>query len=401
MPEFSKNAENMRSSEIRRLMALAADPSIISFSGGMPADELLPTTALDEIYAGLSLKAKRTAMQYGPTAGYPPLLGSLREYLRSRGLPLDGQGLIITTGAQQAINLLCKVFVDPGDTVVTENPSFIGALAAFMSYGARLSSAPLDSDGIDIAAFRKALDKCPSRAKIVYLNPVFQNPAGIIYSDARKKAVLEALAGRDVVLLEDDPYGELYFNKLDKPLTVPLKARGNEPVPICYVGSFAKIFGPGMRLGWLLGPREIVEKCELAKQSMDACSSSFTQVLAHEYLAGGRLEGFLSSVRSAYARRSRIMLDALKAGSGGMPEGVAWTNPRGGFYLWVTMPESIDATAVFNESFKRGAAFVVGSAFDPHGTRNNCFRLAFSNTPEEKIAEGIAIISSAIERFLP
>jgi DNA-binding transcriptional MocR family regulator len=398
MPEFSKSAKNMRSSEIRRLMTLASNPSIISFSGGMPADELLPTAVLDEIYAGLSLKAKRTAMQYGPTAGYPPLLGSLREYLRSRGLPLDGQGLIITTGAQQAINLLCKVFIDPGDTVVTENPSFIGALAAFMSYGARLSAAPLDSDGIDSAALEKAIDASPSRAKIVYLNPFFQNPSGIIYSEARKKAVLEALAGRDVVLLEDDPYSELYFNERDKPLTVPLKARGKEPVPICYVGSFAKIFGPGMRLGWLLGPREIVEKCELAKQSMDACSPSFTQVLAHEYLAGGRLEGFLSSVRSAYARRSLIMLDALKVG---MPEGVAWTKPKGGFYVWVTMPESVDATAVFNESFKHGAAFVVGSAFDPLGTRNNCFRLAFSNTPEERIAEGISIISSVIERFLP
>ncbi|MBN2188477.1 MAG: PLP-dependent aminotransferase family protein [Chitinispirillaceae bacterium] len=388
----------MRSSEIRRLMALAADPSIISFSGGMPADELFPTTILDEIYAGLSLKAKRTAMQYGPTAGYPPLLDALKEYLRSRGLPLEGQGLIVTTGGQQAINLICKVFLDPGDTVVTENPSFIGALAAFLSYGARLSAAPLDSDGIEITALEKALDGCSSQAKIVYLNPVFQNPAGIIYSEARKKAVLETLAGRDVVLLEDDPYGELYFNEIDKPLTVPLKACGKEPVPNCYVGTFAKIFGPGMRLGWLLGPQAIVEKCELAKQSMDACSPTFTQVLAHEYLAGGRLAGFLTTVRSAYARRSRIMLDALKTG---MPEGVSWTTPRGGFYVWVTMPETIDATAVFNESFKRGAAFVVGKAFDPHGTRNNSFRLAFSNTPEERIAEGIAVISSVIKHFLP
>jgi 2-aminoadipate transaminase len=398
MPEFSTSAKNMRSSEIRRLMALAADPSIISFSGGMPADDLLPVKALDEIYAELSLRAKRTAMQYGPTAGYPPLLGSLTEYLRSRGLPLDGQRLIITTGAQQAINILCKIFIDPGDTVVTENPSFIGALAAFQSYGARLAAAPLDNDGIDVNALNKNLDADMPRVKIVYLNPVFQNPSGVIYSEPRKTAVLEALAGRDTVLLEDDPYGELYFSEQDKPLTVPLKARGKEPVPVCYVGSFAKIFGPGMRLGWLLGPENIVERCELAKQSMDACSPTFTQVLAHEYLAGGRLEHFLASARSAYARRARIMLNALKSG---MPEGIVWTNPRGGFYVWVTMPETIDATAVFNESIGRGAAFVVGSAFDPYGTKNNCFRLAFSNTPEEKITEGIAAISSAIQHCMP
>jgi 2-aminoadipate transaminase len=232
---------------------------------------------------------------------------------------------------------------------------------------------------------------------MVYLNPVFQNPAGIIYSEERKESVLETLAGRDVVLLEDDPYSELYFDEKEKPLTVPLKALGKEPVPTCYVGSFAKIFGPGLRLGWLLGPPSIVEKCELAKQSMDACSPTFTQVLAHEYLAGGRLQGFLTSVRAAYARRARTMLAVLKET---MPEGITWTNPRGGFYIWVTMPGSVDATAVFNESVRQGAAFVIGRAFDPCGIKNNCFRLAFSNTPEEKIADGIRIISSSIERLI-
>jgi 2-aminoadipate transaminase len=398
MIEFSQSAKNMRSSEIRRLMALAADPSIISFSGGMPANDLFPIDVLDKIYAGLSLKEKQIALQYGPTLGYPPLLGSLKEYLRSRGLPLENQELIITTGAQQAINLLCKVFIDPGDVVVTENPSFIGALAAFMSYGASLRAAPLDSDGIDAARLKEILDRDSSRVKMVYLNPFFQNPAGIIYSEARKRAVLETIAGRGVILLEDDPYSELFFDKRDKPLTVPLKAMAKEASPICYVGSFAKIFGPGLRLGWLLGPREIVEKCELAKQSMDACSPTFTQVLAHEYLSKGRLAPYLASVRVAYARRARIMLDALSAS---MPEVVTWTRPKGGFYVWVTMPEAIDATAVFNEAIKQRAAFVIGSAFDPYGKKNNCFRLAFSNTPEEKITEGIAIISSAIERFLP
>ena len=397
MVEFSTSAKNMRSSEIRRLMALAADPSIISFSGGMPANDLFPIGILDEIYGSLSLQAKQIAMQYGPTTGYPPLLGSLKEYLRSKGLPLDGQELIITTGAQQAINLLSKVFIDPGDVVVTENPSFIGALAAFMSYGAQLKGAPLDDEGIVISEFKKTLDADSARIKMVYLNPFFQNPAGIIYSEARKKAALETLAGRNLVLLEDDPYGELYFDERDKPLTVPLKAMAKEPVPICYVGSFAKIFGPGLRLGWLLGPRAIVEKCELAKQSMDACSPTFTQVLAHEYLAKGKLSSYLASVRTAYARRARIMLDALSAS---MPKEVTWTHPKGGFYIWVTMPGSLDATKVFNEAIKQHAAFVIGSAFDPYGTRNNCFRLAFSNPPEKLIAEGTAIIASAVKLFL-
>ena len=393
MVEFSRAAKGMRSSEIRRLMALAADPTIISFSGGMPANSLFPTAIIDEIYKGLSTKAKQAAMQYGPTTGFPPLLGSLREYLRSKGLPLEGQELMITTGAQQAINLLAKTLLDPDDVVVAENPSFIGALAAFLSYRARLEAAQIDDEGILVPELTRLLDRFGDGVKAVYLNPYFQNPAGILYSEARKKAVLDALAGRNLCLIEDDPYGELFFDERDRPRTTPMKAMAKNSLPICYVGSFAKILGPGLRLGWLLGPQEIVEKCELAKQSMDACSPTFTQVLANEYLAQGKLPGYVASMRIVYARRARIMLDALAAE---MPAGVTWTRPKGGFYIWVTMPDALDATAVFNEAIKRRAAFVIGSAFDPYGVKNNCFRLAFSQAPEEKIAEGIGLIAAAI-----
>ena len=393
MTRFSQSAQKLRSSEIRRLMALAADPSIISFSGGMPAASLLPTSIIDEIYGSLSLQAKQAALQYGPTAGYPPLLASLTGYLQSKGLPFKGQSLIITTGAQQAINLLSKTMLDPGDVVVTENPSFIGALAAFLSYGASMAAAPLDDDGIVVADLKKVLDAQGDRVKMVYLNPSFQNPSGIIYSEKRRQEVLDLLEGRDLCLLEDDPYGELYFDESDRPLTVPLKAMSSPEAPVCYVGSFAKIFGPGLRLGWLLGPEEIVQKCELAKQSMDACSSTFTEVLAHEYLRTGKLPRYLATVRTAYARRAGIMLDALAAT---MPSSVTWTRPRGGFYIWVTMPASIDASRVFAEASKRRAAFVTGNAFDPYGERNNSFRMAFAHTPEEKIAEGVRIIADAV-----
>lgn len=401
MVQFSQSAQAMRSSEIRRLMQLAADPSIISFAGGMPANSLFPIETVDEIWSGLSRGEKQVAMQYGPTTGFPALIESLKTYLRSKGLPIDDQGLIITTGAQQAINLLCKVLLDPGDVVVTENPSFIGALAAFLSYLARIESAPLDNDGIDIPRLEKVLDTHASKIKILYVNPCFQNPAGIIYSVERKKALLDLLsgcaAGRNLCLLEDDPYSELYFNENDRRLTVPLKAMGKGPVPICYAGSFAKIFGPGLRLGWLLGPKDIIEKCELAKQSMDACSSTFTQVIANDYLRKGKLPGYLQSVRTAFARRAATMLDALETH---MPDEVTWTRPKGGFYIWVTMPEAIDATEVFNKAIAKRAAFVIGSAFDPGGTKNNCFRLAFSHTAEDSIVEGVKIIADAIGCFL-
>lgn len=397
MVEFSLTAKSMRSSEIRRLMALAADPSIISFSGGMPANSLFPIDILDELYNQMPRELKEVAMQYGPTPGYPPLLEELKKYLRAKGLPVDSQGLIITTGAQQALNLVSKVLLDPGDFVITEYPSFIGALASFRSYDANLIGVNMDQDGIIIEDLKQVLETRGNQAKILYLSPYFHNPAGIIYSKERKAAVLELLKGKEICLLEDDPYCELYFDESDKELTIPMKAMPNEPVPICYTGSFAKIFGPGLRLGWLLGPKEIVDKCELAKQSMDACSSTFTQVLAHQYLSKGKLAGYVEGLRKIYKRRAQIMLDALKAY---MPSDVQWTYPKGGFYIWVTMPSTADSSAVFQIALKGGAAFVIGSAFDPSGAKNNSFRLAFSHAPEDKIEKGIKIIADAVKEHL-
>ncbi len=398
MIRFSSSAQKMRSSEIRKLMKLAADPSLISFAGGMPANSLFPIDTLDEIYASLSVQAKQTAMQYGPTEGLPPLVKGLKEYLASKGFNLEGQDLLVTTGAQQAINVIAKVMLDPDDIVITEYPSFIGALAAFKSYQAITEGVPMDDEGIIISKLEEALDKHKSRVKLVYLSPYFHNPAGIIYSESRKNAVLEVLRKRKICLLEDDPYGELYFDQADKVLTQPIKTMVNdESVPICYAGSFSKIFGPGIRLGWLLAPTEIIDKCQLCKQSMDACSSSFTQVLATEFLKESRLEKYLQLLRPVYARKAQIMLDSLKEH---MPKGVSWTTPKGGFYIWVTLPEHMDSSDVFSKSIEGGAAFVIGSAFDPAGKRNNSFRLAFSHTPEDMIAKGVEIVADAVKASL-
>jgi hypothetical protein len=345
MTEFSTSIKSLRSSEIRRLMSLAADPSIISFTGGMPNNDIFPVDIIGELWNNLPRAVKQAAFQYGPTSGYAPLIESLKTYLRSKGLPVDNsQKLIITTGAQQALNLVTKVFIDPGDRIITEYPSFIGALAAFKSYGAILKGIPMDNDGILIEELRQALTDPWLKPKMLYLSPYFHNPAGIIYSQERKNELLALLSGGDVCLLEDDPYCELYFDEKDRELTRPLKSMAHEKFPLCYVGSFAKIFGPGMRLGWLLGPAEIVDKCELAKQSMDACSSTFTQVLAHEFLSKNKLPAFVAALRANCAQRARLMLSALDSN---MPKGISWTRPKGGFYIWVTMPEKIDASDVY------------------------------------------------------
>ena len=256
----------------------------------------------------------------------------------------------------------------------------------------------MDEEGISAEGLARALDDPFLKPKMVYLNPVFQNPAGTMYGEERKRHVIDVMElHKEVCLLEDDPYSELFFEEKDKDRMAPLKAMAPKDALICYVGTFAKIFGPGMRLGWLLGPREIVDKCELAKQSMDACSSTFTQVLADEYLRQGKLAPYLAMLRPTYKRRAGIMLSALESM---MPQGVSWTKPAGGFYIWVTLPESLDSSDVFAASIKQGAAFVIGNAFDPDEKRNFCFRLAFSHTPEDKIEQGIRIIAQAIKQLL-
>lgn len=252
----------------------------------------------------------------------------------------------------------------------------------------------MDDKGVNLDALKKAL--APGGrpdAKLLYLCPCFHNPAGITYSLERKRDLLAVLGGKDVVMIEDDPYSELYFDEADKPLTLPMKAMGEEPVPIAYVGSFAKIFGPGMRLGWLLAPAEIVEKVGLAKQSSDACSPTYTQVLAHQFLSQGRLESYLPTLRRAYRLRAAAMIETLEKN---MPEGVTWSAPRGGFYVWVRLPSHVDASEVFAKAIDKGAAFVIGSAFDPAGARNDCLRLAFSHPPEDVVAKGTKIVCDAV-----
>jgi len=374
MIKFSDCVNGMRTSEIRDLMSMAMKPEIITFAGGMPNNDLFPVKEIDEIYNGLDDATKKVGFQYGPTPGYPPLIESLKEYLRSKNLPVDSNDLIITSGSLQAINIIAKLFVNPGDTVITENPCFIGG-----------------------TELKRAMENEAKDAKILYLSPYFHNPAGIIYSKKRKEELLKFLAGKELILIEDDPYSELYFNESDKDLTVPMKTIQPEPVPICYTGSFSKILGPGMRLGWLLATPEIINKAQLTKQSMDACSSTFTQVLADQFLRKGKLRPYVERLREIYSRRMKIMNDSLVKN---MPPEAKWVVPKGGFYFWITLPEKVDALEVLKESMSKGAIFVIGRTFDPEGIKNNCFRLAFSHTPEDEIDKGVKIISEALKARL-
>lgn len=397
MIKFSKCVDSMRTSEIRDLMSVAMRPDIISFAGGMPNNDLFPVKEIDEIYNGLDDKTKKIGFQYGPTPGYPPLIESLKEYLRGKNLPVDTNDLIITAGSLQALNIITKLFVNPGDTVITENPCFIGGSAVFKSYQANIVSASLDSDGIVMSELKNLMEGDGKNAKLLYLSPCFHNPAGIVYSKKRKEELLKYLVGKEIILVEDDPYNELYFEDSCKELTVPMKTIQPEPVPICYTGSFSKILGPGMRLGWLLASPEIINKAQLTKQSMDACSSTFTQVLADQFLRQGKLQPYVAGLRITYARRMKIMNDSLIKN---MPPEAKWIVPKGGFYIWITLPEHIDTLEILKESMSKGAIFVIGKTFDPKGVKNNCLRLSFSNTPENEIERGVKIIAEALKARL-
>ena len=394
MTRFSRAVSSLRTSEIRDLMALASRPDIISFAGGMPGNELFPVQEIEELFRGLDINSKRAAFQYGPTPGLPSLLESLSGFLERKGLPVHENRLLITTGSQQALNLLGRAFLDPQDSALVENPCFIGALSAFRACEADLRGITVDREGLVIGELQQEINR-KERAKLLYITPYFHNPAGILYSVERKQQLIAALQGADIPLIEDDAYGDLSFYEEDRERLKPIKAINPEGIAVCYTGSFSKILGPGLRLGWMLAPEEIYQKCELLKQSADACSPSFTQVLADAFIRSGQIDGYIAGVRQEYKRRAAAMVAALREH---LPEYVQWNEPRGGFYLWLTLPEEADATKIMALAIEGGAVFVAGKTFDPAGKRNNSLRLSYCNNTPQQIAEGIPIVAKAIRQ---
>ena len=330
MPTFSSSVNSLRSSEIRDLMSLATKPGIISFAGGMPDNELFPIDIIDSIYNNLTVQEKQVAMQYGPTNGLPYLLESVGDYLEKKGLPVKENKLLITTGSLQAINILAKAFIDPGDDILVENPCFIGAISAFKSYQANLKAISLKENGINLDELKENLGTNNKRPKFLYITPNFHNPAGTLYSADVKKELLNLLEGKDIPVIEDDCYNALSFYDEDKEHLKPMKAYNHAGVDVCYLSSFSKILGPGLRLGWMLVPDHIYKKCELIKQSFDACSPSFTQAIADKFLRTGEVYKYIDSVVPEYKKRAVAMLDAMNKY---FPSYTSWTKPRGGLYI--------------------------------------------------------------------
>lgn len=397
MFNFSNSVKNLRSSEIRDLMSLANKPDMILFSGGMPDNDLFPLDEIDAIYNNLSPQEKKIAMQYGPTNGLPQLLESLTLFLEDKGLSVSENKIMITTGSLQAINILAKAFIDPGDTIIVENPCFIGAISAFNSYEANIVSIPLTKNGIAVDQLESLLKNLKQKPKFIYLTPNFHNPAGTLYTAETKQKLIELLDGADIPIIEDDVYSDLYFNEEDKDDLKTFKEINPKGIDVCYTGSFSKIIGPGLRLGWMLVPEAIYEKCELIKQTIDACSPSFTQVIADKFLQSGIAEKYIEKVRIEYKKRAEAMINALNQH---LPDEVTFTAPRGGFYIWLQLPEGVNSTEILMKAIDKGVVFVSGKTFDPHGQANNYIRLSYCNTSVDKIEKGIPLVVSAINEIL-
>jgi len=394
MYAFSRAVNSMHSEDIKLLMKQSSGEGMISFAGGMPNNDLFPVSEIDEIYNNLNDDIKKLCFQYGPTTGYPPLVRSLQKLMLRKGLPAKTDKVLITTGSLQAISIITQEFVNEGDVILTESPCFVGAISVFETYGAKIVSIPIDSEGIDIQFLKNAIEKLNKPPKFLYITPNFHNPAGIIYTEERRKELLSVLSGTDIILIEDDAYGDLYFDRKDKGLTKPIKSFEGYEVEIIYTGSFSKILGPGFRLGYMLSSSEIFDKAESIKQALDACTSNFMQILANEFITGGYLEPYLNFLRKEYSERKILLQESLEKH---MPKGINWVEPRGGFYMWLSLPQQVKASSLFADCLKKGVVFVTGRTFDPENHKDDHIRLSFSNMPKDTIEKGVILLSQVIQ----
>jgi len=395
---YSSSGSRLRSSKIRELMKLIGQPGIISMAGGLPDAGHFPFEEIRRIIDAWDQGKRAAAFQYGPTGGYPPLLESVARYVSVSGVETAGQMILPTTGAQQAIQLLTRVFCDPGDVVLVELPTFIGALAVFLSYGVELVGVSMDDQGMvtrELVEKLEALESEGRQVKFLYTNPTFQNPSGITMTQSRRDELYEICRRFSLAIIEDDPYYELYFEGSPADYR-SLKSRDADN-RVILVNTFSKILSPGIRLGWMTGPAEVVSRCELAKQSLDACSPSLSQVIAADYLDSGAVNTYCAGMRPIYAEKCKAMLEAL---SSEMPGGVSWSHPAGGFFIWVVLPEELDSEALLKESIKNKVAFVTGAPFHADGKGANKLRLAFSNSSLEQISEGIARLAKTLRGMM-
>jgi 2-aminoadipate transaminase len=392
---FSERARAMRASEIRELLKLTQKKDIISFAGGLPNPEAFPVVEIKEICDDLLTKNGQDVLQYGTTEGVTALRQELAERMRKKkGVDCTDKNVLITHGSQQALDLISKVFLDPRNLVITSLPTYLGGVNAFAAYQGQMEGIPIDEEGMPPDLLEEKLWRLHGRnSKMLYLIPTFQNPSGVTIPESRRQKILDIAAQHDLLVIEDDPYSEVRFEGDE---VRPLKALDKEG-RVIYLSTFSKILAPGLRIAWVVAGEEMLQKLTISKQSTDLCTNTFGQWIAREYVARGHLDRQLVKICSLYKRKRDIMLKAMAEH---FPEGTTWTKPKGGLFVWATMPQQIDTREMFEQAIAKNVAYVVGSAFYPDGGGRNSMRLNFSFPSDGDLVEGTKRLGEVIKESL-
>ena len=381
---FSERADQLQSSFIREILKITQQPEIISFAGGLPSPATFPIEEMKAAFDTVLSNNGKVALQYGPTDGYLPLRQWIADSLSTDGAKIVPEQVLMTSGSQQALDLLGKVLIDEGSRVLVETPSYLGALQAFSVYRPEFVSVETDANGL----VPQSLDKVAQGARLLYALPNFQNPTGRSLSLERRQQLVETCARLGLPLIEDDPYGALSYKGEPLPKMVAMNPDG-----VIYMGSFSKVLTPGIRLGYVVAPLPLVRRLELAKQAADLHTSQLTQMVVHQVVKDGFLDRHIPEIRHLYGDQCQVMLQAMAQH---FPAGVEWTKPEGGMFIWVTLPKHIDAMKLLDEAIAQKVAFVPGSPFYANQPETNTLRLSFVTVPPERIRAGIEILGKLI-----
>ena len=397
---FANRVNAMTSSVIREILKLTANPDIISFAGGLPSPDVFPIEEFQEACDMVLSEAGKQALQYSTTEGYLPLREMVARHTSRYGIKVAAENIVITSGSQQALELIAKIFVNPGDRILVEEPTYMGALQAWNAYGAQYVTVPTDDDGMRVDALEKALRIGP---KFIYVLPNFQNPTGRTMSLKRRHKLVELADHYGVPIVEDDPYGQLRYEGKHLPPVVVLDGKFHENGEnhytgnVLYTSTFSKTLAPGLRLAWLIAPPTVLERFVHAKQGSDLHTSSLTQMVAYEVAHGGFLDKHIKMIRNTYKVRRDLMLAGAQEY---FPEEVSWTRPEGGLFLWVTLPEHCNAQDLLEDAIEQKVAFVPGHPFYPLGGGENTFRLNFSNASHEQLEIGMERLGQVLHKHV-
>lgn len=388
IPSYSDRMAGVSGSAVREILKLTQQPDMISFGGGLPSADSFPMDDLKDIINGITENMTASVLQYGETEGYRPLREEIAKFMGTKGVDVKMEDVLITSGSQQGLDLVAKAFLSKGDKVVVESPTYLAALQAFRMYEADFIEAPVDEDGIIPEELDRIL-ATEDKVKLVYMIPCFQNPSGRTVPTARRQAIMEVIQKHDVVLIEDAPYEDLKYTDEVYPCMKSMDTTGQ----VLYFGSFSKTVAPGFRVGYSIASEPILSKMIIGKQSCDLHVSIFSQMVMAEYLKRGLMPDHLKAINAEYAKKRDLMLQVLEEN---MPEGVKWTHPEGGLFLWVELPEHMNTNDLFMKAIEKKVAYVAGDSFFAKGEPKNAMRMNFSNATPEKIIAGVKALADVI-----